>query len=403
MTDGVPLNGTDVTANYRFNDGSGTTAIDSSIYNRPGTLSGGATFSTITNVPWTLRDSVTGSSIASGATSPISFTATDEGMATAEVLGNRFPVVIRNVAPKLIASANLGLANSGQGVREGQTISVDDPRVVGNTLEYDVRVNGTIVDKYVVSDPGTADRTNMRAQIYVTDPTGQATELRNKGSLSLNGRGYVDTGYRLSTVPSQRSSTFEAWVLPTPSGGSNRFVFDTAGSNGQGWALYRNAEVWFIDTGSSQFNTGRPVAFGQWQHLAVVFDTETNRAQLYINGVAAGASTPIATPAVVGGLNIGADFAGSSPFTGNVDEFRVWNRALTAAEVAKLDDGPVPVDAPNLAGWWSFNEGFGTVTKDRSVLANDARILSVITPVDATASTDGGASQSPTLTINGQD
>ncbi len=74
MFDGVPLGGPDVTANYRFNDGSGTIAVDSSVYSRPGTLSGGAVFSTITNVPWTLTGAVT----TNGTSAPISFTAADE-------------------------------------------------------------------------------------------------------------------------------------------------------------------------------------------------------------------------------------------------------------------------------------------------------------------------------------
>ncbi len=89
---------------------------------------------------------------------------------------------------------------------EGQIISVDNPRPVGNTLEYDVRVNGTIVSKYVVSEPGAADRAgNMRAQIQVIDPAGQATELVDKGSLFLNGSGYVDTGYRLGAAAESAS------------------------------------------------------------------------------------------------------------------------------------------------------------------------------------------------------
>ncbi|MEQ1825946.1 MAG: LamG-like jellyroll fold domain-containing protein, partial [Pirellula sp.] len=146
MFDGVPLNGPDVTANYRFNDGSGTVAVDSSIFSRPGTLSGGAIYANITNVPWSVSGTVT----ASGTTGPISFTATNQGMATATVLGNRFPIVIRNVSPSAVSSPNLGLANSGSGANEGQSISVGLPRVVGSTVEYDVLVNGTVVDKYVV-------------------------------------------------------------------------------------------------------------------------------------------------------------------------------------------------------------------------------------------------------------
>ncbi len=158
--------------------------------------------------------------------------------------------------------------------------------------------------------------------------------------------------------------------------------------------------MWTIDTGSAQVTIG-PITPGVWQHVAVVFDTDTNQAQLYINGVAAGSSILISIPATVGTLIIGADFSGTNSFVGNIDEFRVWNRALTAAEVAKLDDGPVPVDASDLAGWWSFNEGFGVVAKDKSQFANDGRIRAVIRPLSATASSSPGALQSPTRAVNG--
>ncbi|MEQ1828577.1 MAG: LamG-like jellyroll fold domain-containing protein, partial [Pirellula sp.] len=231
--------------------------------------------------------------------------------------------------------------------------------------------------------------TNFRAQVTITDPAGQATELAYRGSLALNGSGYVDTGYKLSTTPSQRATTFEAWIFPTagPSG-TQRFVFDTAGSDGQGWALFYQ-EVWTIDTGSSQFTPGVPVTLNTWQHIAVVFDTQSNQVKMYINGVAAGSTNPITVPSSVGTLNIGSDFGGRNSFVGNIDEFRVWNRALTAAEVAKLDDGPVPDNSPDLAGWWSFNEGFGSVSKDRSPLANDARVRLLIAPISANASSSG--------------
>ncbi len=395
MFDGVPRTGSDVSVDYRFNETSGSIAFDSSIQNRRGTLVGGGSFASLTNVPWTLSGVVT----ASGSSGPITFTAPDEGVAVATVLGNQFPVVVINANPRIHRTPNLGLANSNNGVREGQTIVVDAPRIVGNTVEYDVRIAGTIVDKYVVAEPGTSDRTNLLPQVTISDPTGQQTEIAYRGSLAINGTGFVDTGLRLGEGQRARATTFEAWVFPTASTG-NRFVFDTAGSDGAGWALYHNGSTWRIDTGDTQFNTNRAITLNTWQHVAVVFDT-AGVIRLYVNGVAVSLTTPIFIPEVVGTLNIGGDFAGQNSFVGNIDEFRVWDRALTAEEVAKLDDGPVAADSSNLIGWWKFNEGIGNVARDSSVRANDGRILALITPVSAVAQELNPSFTSANNTFNG--
>ena len=69
-----------------------------------------------------------------------------------------------------------------------------------------------------------------------------------------------------------------------------------------------------------------------WTHLAVSYDRVTLR--LYINGVQA-ASTPytgaIATSA--NPLQIGGDSIYGQYFQGLIDEVRVYNRALTPAEI----------------------------------------------------------------------
>ncbi len=397
MFDEVPLGGADVTLNYRFNDGTGTSAQDFSSLARPGVLTNGATFANVTNVPWLLS----GSSTASGASSPIIFTPADQGVSTLTVLGNRIPLVVRNVAPNIIATPNLNLANSSTGVREGQTISVGAPRVVGNTIEYDVLVNGSVVDKYVVNEPSSADRGDSVARVSVTDPNGQSTDISYRGSLNFSGFGYVETSLEITTAKRNKTMTFETWVRPTTNTGT-RFVFDTAGNNGIGWALYQNGSTWWIDTGigSTQVNTNQAISVNAWQHLALTIDSN-RQARLYINGTAVGSAITVALPTVRGKLTIGSDFSGQQSFVGNIDEFRVWDRALTATEVARLDDGAVSNNAANLLGWWSFNEGVGSIVRDRSPRGNDGRIRSVLTPLAATASSFFTADQVVANLING--
>jgi large repetitive protein len=78
------------------------------------------------------------------------------------------------------------------------------------------------------------------------------------------------------------------------------------------------------------------IPVGMWIHVAGVFDG--NNAGVYINGA-------LSTEQLTNGhalipnnqpLHIGADFQGQGQFMGTIDEPRVWNRALTADEIARL-------------------------------------------------------------------
>lgn len=85
---------------------------------------------------------------------------------------------------------------------------------------------------------------------------------------------------------------------------------------------------------SGNQNTFAPsiLAVNTWTHLAATFDGATVR--LYVNGaqVASRAqTTPLA--ATTGTLQIGGDSYPNEFFVGRIDEVRVYNRALTSAEI----------------------------------------------------------------------
>lgn len=79
--------------------------------------------------------------------------------------------------------------------------------------------------------------------------------------------------------------------------------------------------------------------FGTWQHLVCSFDN-TSTARFYLNGVLTG-SNPVninTTPA--GAMSIGSD---AEPVLGDVDDVRIYERALSPTEVKQLyeqESGP---------------------------------------------------------------
>ncbi|HEX6961909.1 MAG TPA: LamG-like jellyroll fold domain-containing protein, partial [Lacipirellula sp.] len=103
------------------------------------------------------------------------------------------------------------------------------------------------------------------------------------------------------------------------------------------------------------------VADGKWQHYVVVSVAETNTTTVYRNGVSMGslATSAGGTPLNIaaGGLligqeqdSVGGGFAANQRLVGDLDELRVYNRALQPEEIAELYGS---------VGHWKFDEGVG--------------------------------------------
>ncbi len=85
--------------------------------------------------------------------------------------------------------------------------------------------------------------------------------------------------------------------------------------------------------GTARLVTGSAgIPLNTWTHLAVTYDGTTER--LYVNGTQAGTLAAAGTIAPSNGvLRIGGNNIWSEWFQGRIDEVRVYNRALTAAEL----------------------------------------------------------------------
>lgn len=175
--------------------------------------------------------------------------------------------------------------------------------------------------------------------------------------------------------------TFRMYGLTTPPGPrANRvsfYVFNLRGGRGCG--------SYFQD----------PLVPGRWMDVVGVADASAQTTTIYKNGVPRHSNSyaGIITPAAGGApLRIGSkDFL--SFFDGAIGPVRIWNRPLTAAEVAALyTSGTVP--QRGLVAQYRFTEGSGTVVHD-SVGGHDGAI------VGAVWGSGGGEMQSNTGTSGG--
>jgi hypothetical protein len=87
-------------------------------------------------------------------------------------------------------------------------------------------------------------------------------------------------------------------------------------------------------------HTAIPV--NRWTHLALIYDGTT--LQLYVNGVQAASQTRTRTVSIqsnVGPLSIGGNRLYGQFFRGIIDEVRVYNRALSPAQIRINMNNPV--------------------------------------------------------------
>jgi len=176
------------------------------------------------------------------------------------------------------------------------------------------------------------------------DGTGDYVDVPNSASINISGQGL----------------TVEMWANVTSSTGSDYVLLGkpwNVGNTGpppyqyavEFTAAPKTVDFYFGDTNNTKrgpFSLTPPL--GTWAHVAFTFDGTTVRG--YLNGVqqlataAAGSIAARNTP-----VRLGVDGASLQGYKGRLDDVRIYNRPLSAAEIAQDRDTPVPVAVPPIA------------------------------------------------------
>ncbi len=197
----------------------------------------------------------------------------------------------------------------------------------------------------------------------VTFPVISATGGRTGGFARFDGQSLLNTTWLPVTGNADRSLMlfFRTTVDNTPNGGTatmffggwgspeaaTRIRFDLGFENNSVTTLRNEYNAGFtVSTGSAE-----ALNLGRWHHAAVVWSSATNTASFYLDGQPVGSATAAGAlntggGAVDVGLSVGGDtraagrLSGASTqtpnryFTGDIDEVRVYDHALSPEEVA---------------------------------------------------------------------
>lgn len=182
------------------------------------------------------------------------------------------------------------------------------------------------------------DSSSNNRNLTLTGSPTWNTQGRYGGALNFDGsndRGSVAN----FTLPSQ--FTYMAWV----NNPSNQ-AWETIITTGSPRDWYLNNGSFGFHNGSSDLSFGASLPTGSWQHVALTYNG--NQMRFYLNGTPVGNIQNMSLGNITNTLQVGAWINGSNNFdffSGTLDEIRIYNSALSQAEIQTAMNTPLNASA----------------------------------------------------------
>lgn len=196
---------------------------------------------------------------------------------------------------------------------------------------------------------------NGNTGTLTNSPTWTTGKINGALTFSPSGSGnWVDAG-DINAFDSLTSMSVCSWVYPTNNTIDGGIVNKTYDSSTDGFLLFLDTSgvggsklySFFIADSASTANTriesaANSAVTGAWTHICGTFTAGSSTGlRMYINGSEV-AGSPVSTTSISGidagprHFYIGSRDLGITPFTGNIDEVRVYNRVLSSSDVTEL-------------------------------------------------------------------
>ncbi|MBS1645985.1 MAG: T9SS type A sorting domain-containing protein [Bacteroidetes bacterium] len=199
--------------------------------------------------------------------------------------------------------------------------------------------------------------------------------------------------------------------------GGNQMIVTNGNTASSGYALFMdNSQYLSIVVGGVFVLTSTvTVAPNVWTNVMVT--SQGNNWMLYVNGAAYTFTTTVTPNIPSGSFAIGSNQAGTENFDGDIDEVRLWNRALCQTEIQNYLYGELPMPQNGLLAYYKFNEGAAgannasvTTVSDSSGNSNDIPMVNFtlngansnwVAPGAVTTGSYAPAYVAPAITISG--
>lgn len=240
-------------------------------------------------------------------------------------------------------------------------------KIAQQAIAWAVGATGPILHWKLDATSG-ATATDSSGNAYhgtVSGTTAWTSSARRNGGLDLASGAKVQVSGLLGNPA---NFTVAAWVK-IDSLGANGSEIISLGDCVALRATTTHADLFFYN-GSNWIGASHAVSLAGagWRHLVGVFDDAANTLKLYLDGVLV-ATTSTTSSASYSGLGantvVGAHGNGNSSYSldGVVDDVRIYNYALSNAEIAEVH---------GLIAHWKLNETSGATADDSSLANNDA-------------------------------
>jgi hypothetical protein len=181
--------------------------------------------------------------------------------------------------------------------------------------------------------------TTHNAPTWVAGHIGNSTNSNNALNFVAASNQYVVTASVTNIPKINASQTLSAWInIPSTAATYDILVPELNGSGANQLRITGgNADV--SQWGGTNTITGGAVSINTWHMLTWTYNSVGPVNTIYIDGVQSGGTTATATQnftptaVYIGAYGAGA---GNENFGGTIDDARIYNRALSAADVAQL-------------------------------------------------------------------
>ena len=361
--DGANLGAEDTTAPYSTSWNTtqatnGTHALTAVARDAAGNTNTSATISvTVQNTapPDTTPPTVSVTAPAAGATVSATTTLTATATDNTGVAGVQFRLDGANLGAEDTTAPYSTSWNTTQATNGTHALTAVARDAAGNT-NTSATITVTVQNTAPGTGPIAAWGFNEGAGTTVADATGRGhtgtitgatwtTTSKYGGALTFNGSSGMVTVPDADDLDISGAMTLEAWVRPTTLATKWRTVILKEAPGYFRYALYANTDTTgpsghvFIGQDLEARRVARLTA-NTWAHLAAVYDG--TRVRIFVDGVEA-ASAPATglVQASDGVLRIGGNAIWNEWFAGQIDEVRIYGRALGAAEIQADMSTPV--------------------------------------------------------------